>query len=93
MIIQGFEFTSRGNAAVRVSTNNRQETFSIVTHNNLPFIHSMKCKDIYHWTDSDKMIAQKEIEDYIQENGTQRERRIVFQKEFYHRKREVMPMR
>jgi hypothetical protein len=93
MIILGFEFSTRGNSAVRVATNNKQETFSIITNSNLPFIHSMKYKDLWFWTDDDKMMAQKEIEDYIRENGTYREQRIVFQKVFYHKKREVLSMK
>lgn len=93
MIILGFEFSSRGNAAVRISTNNKQETFSVITNRNLPFIHSMKYKDIYHWTDADKMIAQKEIEDFIRENGTAREKRIVFDQRVYHRKKGVVAMK
>lgn len=81
MIIEGFSITSQGNSVIRVSNDFLTESFTIVTHKNLPFAHSVKHQHLWKLTDYAKTQIEKEVRAFISLRGTDKQKDIVFGKE------------
>lgn len=78
MIIEGFEVSSKGNSVVRVSNDNRTESFTLITHVNLPKTHTLKHLHLWQLRDEQKNDIAVEIRSYIKLHGDDRQKRIVF---------------
>ena len=80
MIIQGFEMSSRGNSTIRIANDNQTESFTLITHQNLPFTHEKKHVPLWNLSDKDKYKIESEVRDYVSRHGSDIQKLIVFGK-------------